>query len=319
MARPLRINYPGAFYHITARGNERKAVFKSNQDRKQFLSYLGSAHKRYGAVIHGYCLMDNHYHLLLETPRENLSQIMHHINGAYTTYFNVKRNRCGHLFQGRYKAILVEKDSYCQELSRYIHMNPIRAGIVEKIELYPWSSYLSYIGERKEDEWLETVFVLRYFGKRVDFAREKYREYVENAIGKRMEDPLKQVYASTILGSESFIEWAQGKIDRQSREKDSRDIPALKALACRPTLDQIQQGTVDVVRDDAGLQKKIAMYLSQDMGGYSLIEIGERHGLQASAVSQSNRRFRKKMKEDKHINEIVKDIHKRLGVLNVET
>ena len=139
MARPLRICYPGAFYHITARGNERKAIFKSNQDRVKFLSYLETAYKRYGALIHGYCLMDNHYHLLLETPGENLSQVMHHINGAYTTYYNVKRKRSGHLFQGRYKAIVVEKDAYCQELSRYIHLNPVRAGIVKSVDEYPWS------------------------------------------------------------------------------------------------------------------------------------------------------------------------------------
>jgi REP-associated tyrosine transposase len=129
LARPLRIQYPGAFYHITSRGNERKAIFGTDQDRKRFLSYLQSAHERYGAILHVYCLMSNHYHLLLETPRGNLSEILHHLNGAYTTYFNLKMHRSGHLFQGRYRAILVEKDAYCQELSRYIHLNPLRAGI----------------------------------------------------------------------------------------------------------------------------------------------------------------------------------------------
>ncbi|MCK4486466.1 MAG: transposase, partial [Desulfobacterales bacterium] len=107
MARPLRIQYPGAFYHVTSRGNERKAIFRSNSDRERFLSYLESAHGRYGAIIHVYCLIDNHYHILLETPLSNLSKVLHHINGAYTTYFNTKRKRSGHLFQGRYKAILV--------------------------------------------------------------------------------------------------------------------------------------------------------------------------------------------------------------------
>ncbi len=109
MARPLRIEYPEAFYHVTSRGNERKAIFRNDRDRTKFLSYLETAHERYGAIIHVYCLMDNHYHLLIETPGGNLSQILHHVNGAYTTYFNVKRQRSGHLFQGRYRAILVEK------------------------------------------------------------------------------------------------------------------------------------------------------------------------------------------------------------------
>jgi REP element-mobilizing transposase RayT len=134
MARPLRIEYAGALYHVTSRGNERKDVFKSQRDREKFLSYVESAVVRYGAVVHIWCLMSNHYHLLLETPSGNLSQIMRHINGAYTTYFNVKRKRAGHLFQGRYKAILVEVDAYALELSRYVHLNPVRAKMVIKLE-----------------------------------------------------------------------------------------------------------------------------------------------------------------------------------------
>ena len=121
MARPLRIEYAGAFYHITSRGNERKDIFKNERDFERFLTYLETAVQRYKAVIHVYCLMSNHYHLLLETPMGNLSQIIRHINGAYTTYYNTKWQRAGHLFQGRYKAILVEADEYAGELSRYIH------------------------------------------------------------------------------------------------------------------------------------------------------------------------------------------------------
>ena len=136
MSRPLRIEYPGAWYHITSRGNERQAIFKSDSDRERFLSYLASSHERYDDVIHAYSLMTNHYHLLLETRRANLSQVLHHINGAYTNYFNAKLHRSGHLFQGRYNAIVVEKDAYCQELSRYIHLNSVRAGLVNKASEY---------------------------------------------------------------------------------------------------------------------------------------------------------------------------------------
>jgi putative transposase len=139
MARPLRIAYPGAWYHVTSRGNEQKDVFKSSKDREKFLDYLVSATERYGAAIHVFCLMSNHYHLLLETPGGNLSQIMRHINGAYTTYFNVKRKRAGHLFQGRFKAILIEADEYALELSRYIHLNPVRAGMADEPGEYAWS------------------------------------------------------------------------------------------------------------------------------------------------------------------------------------
>ncbi|MDY6972201.1 MAG: transposase, partial [Thermodesulfobacteriota bacterium] len=144
MARPLRIEFPHAFYHVTSRGNERKAIYKSQRDREKFLVYLKSATERYGAVIHLYCLMGNHYHLLVETPLGNLSQIMHHINGAYTTYFNIKRKRSGHLFQGRYRAILVDIDEYAKHLCRYVDLNPVRAGLSEDPENYRWSSCRYY-------------------------------------------------------------------------------------------------------------------------------------------------------------------------------
>lgn len=137
MARPLRIMYAGAFYHVTARGNERKKIFLSHIDYEKFLSYLTDAIHKYGVALHAFVLMANHYHLIVETPKANLSAFMHVLNSAYTTYFNLKRRRSGHLFQGRYKALLVDKDHYLLELSRYIHLNPVRAGITEKPEDYP--------------------------------------------------------------------------------------------------------------------------------------------------------------------------------------
>ena len=175
MARPLRIEYPGAFYHVTSRGNEQKDVFKSQKDRERFLSYVESAVVRYGAVVHTWCLMSNHSPLLLATPLGNLSQIMKHINGAYTTYFNVKRQRAGHLFQGRYQASLVKADAYAVELSRYRHLNPVRVGMVAKPEQYPWSSYRSYIGQCTTLAWLKTDFILDYFGRKAPDAKNSYR------------------------------------------------------------------------------------------------------------------------------------------------
>ena len=179
MARQLRIQYPGAFYHVTSRGNERQAIFKSRRDHEKFLGYLESATLRYGARVHVYCLMTNQYHLLLETPEGNLARIMQHINGAYTTYFNVKRQRSGHLLQGRYKAILVEADEYAKELSRYIHLNPVRAGMVESAEQYEWSSYLDYIGLRSGQEWLTRGLILTSFGRDSREAAGEYRKFVD--------------------------------------------------------------------------------------------------------------------------------------------
>lgn len=319
MARPLRVSYPGAFYHITARGNERKKIFSSNRDRLRFLSYLESAHMRYGALFHGYCLMENHYHLLLETPRENLSQIMHHINGAYTTYYNVKTSRSGHLFQGRYRSILVEKDAYCLELSRYIHLNPVRAGMVKNVEDYPWSSYLSYIGKSEARQWMETGFVLASFGEDASTARERYREFVKEGEKKNVENPLEQVHASTILGRESFCAFVQKKIEENMREADTRNVPALKAFETRPSLDKIAQIVADVCRDHPRQIKKMSLWISQDIGGYSLSEIGRRYGMRENAVSQSNRRYQREIGGDGEIQKLVREVRRKLEMSYVET
>jgi putative transposase len=174
MARPLRIEYAGAFYHVASRGNEQKHVFKSHKDRQKFLSYVESAGVRYGAGVYAYCLMSNHYHLLLETPSGNLAQLMRHIIGAYTTYCNVKRQRTGHLFQGRYRAILVEADAYALELSRYMHLNPVRAGMVAKPEQDQWSNSRSYIGQRPTPAWLQTDCILGYFGRKSPDAKNEF-------------------------------------------------------------------------------------------------------------------------------------------------
>jgi putative transposase len=148
--RPLRIEYLGALYHITSRGNERKAIFLDDEDRERFLEILLDYHTRYGMLLHSYVLIDNHYHLILETPQGNLLKIMHGINGCYTGYFNRRHGRSGHLFQGRYKGVLVDKDEYLIPLSRYIHLNPVRAKVVSSPEKYNWSSYASYIGKERE-------------------------------------------------------------------------------------------------------------------------------------------------------------------------
>ncbi len=152
MARPLRIEYEGAFYHITSRGNDRQDIFFSKVDYEKFKEYLDKSQEKYGYSLHCYILMTNHYHLLIETPNANMSKIMHYINGSYTNYINRKRRKHGHLFQGRYKAILVDRDSYLLELSRYIHLNPVRAGMVEKPENYPYGSYCDYIRKNKDED-----------------------------------------------------------------------------------------------------------------------------------------------------------------------
>lgn len=318
MARPLRIQYPGAFYHITSRGNERKEIFKSKGDRTKFLSYLESASERYDAVVQAYCLMDNHYHLLLETPRSNLSQILHHINGAYTTYFNVKRSRSGHLFQGRFKAILVEKDEYCQELSRYIHLNPVRARVAMIPEEYAWSSYRFFIGLKGNPSWLKNDSILGYFDRDLKIAQRLYRNFVEKSLGKDLEDPLKNVFASTFLGKEGFISWAKEKWIPY-KNVDVRNVSVLKELMSKPSFEKIDEIVELIVGRESRLFKKFCLYASQQVAGFPLKEIGANYHMRGSAVSKSNHRFKQEISMDKNLKKIEKEIRNRIKMSNVET
>lgn len=310
MGRALRIEYPGAHYHVTSRGNERKDVFKSRKDREQFLTYLESAVTRYGAVIHAYCLMTNHYHLLIETPDGNLARIMQHINGAYTNYFNMKRKRSGHLFQGRYKAIVIEADEYATLLSRYIHLNPVRAGMVERPEDHPWSSYLDYIGIRKHPEWLTTTFILNYFGtKKAGFSA--YRRFAEELRDKDYESPFAGVVASTMLGSESFIceLAAMHAVDKQR----DRELPAAWRLATKPSLPAILDA-VGEVSDKDRVRKNAAIYLCHRFSGAGLKAIGEQFGVKESAVSQASRRFLQVLERDKGLRERIEKVRAYLKI-----
>ncbi len=289
MARPLRIEYQGAFYHITSSGNEKRELFTNNNDREKFFSYCETASERYGAVIHACCLMSNHYHLLLETPLGNLSQIMRHLNGAYTAYFNNKHQRSGHLFQGRYQAIVVDSDEYAAELSRYIHLNPVRAGIVNSPGEYPWSSYQYYAGKRKKPEWLELDFVFSYFGKSTSLARKRYRQFVNSLIGQEYESPLRMTVASTILGGIDFIEEIKAKY--LDGRKTDRNLPALTKLRKGLSIGEVEKKAKAVFGEEPIMARKAAIYICHKYSGMLLKEIGVHFGISESAVSQSSRRF----------------------------
>ena len=312
MARPLRIEYPGAFYHVTSRGNERNDVFKTLRDRAQFLDYLHSATIRYGAVVHVWCQLSNHYHLLIETPRGNLSEIMHHINGAYTTYFNVKRKRSGHLFQGRFKAILVEAEEYAKELSRYIHLNPVRAGIVERPEDYQWSSYRSYIGEETCPKWLETDFINGYFGNSPSAAKKNYRVFVEDALGRDYENPLDKVVASSILGTEDFTETIIATY--VDSDEDDCNIPALRQLTVHLPLDDMLVAVATVFGDNAKQARQAGIYFCHRYSGANLRDIGAVFGLKESAISAGSRRFGLLVDDDAIIRAKVEQVKKALNL-----
>jgi REP element-mobilizing transposase RayT len=312
MARPLRIIFPGAFYHITARGNERKAIFKSKRDCEKFLEYLETASERYHAVIHAFCMMDNHYHLLLETPSGNLSQIMRHINGAYTTYFNVKRARSGHLFQGRYKAILVERDEYAKELSRYIHLNPVRAKRVEAPEDYLWSSYNFYIGKKKSPEWLRREFILDYFGSKASASEKEYRKFVQSLLGQQYDNPLRDVVGLVLLGSQDFINFIKQKFI-SSREPD-KDLPTLRQLVPRVSMEVVFAEVDAVFVQAPAFSRNLKIYLCHRYTGEKLKSIGNHFGISESAVSHAASRAREQIELDRKLKKRVLTIEKKLRI-----
>ncbi len=312
MGRPLRIEYPGAFYHITSRGNERRPIFQAKENYERFIGYLESSTERYGAQIHCFCLMPNHYHLLLETPRGNLQAIVHHLNTAYTNYFNRKTRRVGHLFQGRYRAILVERDSYPLELSRYIHLNPVRAKLVGHPSQYPWSSYLAYAEKIQGWDWLRINFILDQMSSNRRRAQRRYREYVEEGIEEGSPDPLEKVVASTLLGSEKFMNWVREKWI--GRGASHRDLPALKKLSLRPDFETILKESERRFGRGAMESRRVAMYLSHRLSGRLLGEIGEFFGgISSSGVSQNTHRLEKVLEGDQKLSEEVLNLKKKLS------
>lgn len=279
----------------------------------KFLGLLRDYHDRYDILIHVYVLMDNHYHLILETPKGNLLKIMHGINGGYTNYFNRKYKRVGHLFQGRYRAILVEKDRYLFPLSRYIHLNPVRAGLAKKPKGYPWSSYKGYIGKEKEEDWMEYTWVLSQFSEQRKRAEWKYKIYVEEGLREEAEDPLKDVYGQVVLGGEEFIERIKGGFRGKSL---SAEIIERKKLFEHPSIEQIlrQVERVFGVREEELLNKggrsnmarKVALYLAQRYTGLSNREVGKRlGGIEASGVSKAASRVKEEMVSDKRLSKLV--------------
>jgi putative transposase len=202
MPRPLRTQFEGALYHVTDRGNNKQAIFRRARDRHRFLDILEEVVQETGWLCYAYCLMRNHFHLLIETPLANLSKGMQLLLGHYAPYFNHTHNRVGHVFQGRYHNVLVEKEAYFLEVNRYVELNPVRAGICESPEEYPWSSFLVTAGQREYPAFVRSDKVLAHFGADLQKAKAAYVEYVREGIGRPLWDRLKE---DRYLGSDEFI------------------------------------------------------------------------------------------------------------------
>lgn len=213
MARPLRLELSGGVYHVTSRGDGREDIYLSDADRVAWLDVLGQVCARFNWVCHAWCQMTNHYHILIETPEANLAQGMRQLNGVYTQYFNRAHDRVGHVFQGRYKAILVERDSYLLELARYVVLNPLRAKMVKRLETWAWSSYLATCGQAPSPDWLQTGWILGQFGSRRSSAIARYVAFVHE--GARLPSVWAQLQGQIFLGSEAFVQKMQAQIEQK--------------------------------------------------------------------------------------------------------
>jgi REP element-mobilizing transposase RayT len=277
MARPLRIEFPGAIFHITSRGNARAAIYLDDDDREEFLAVLGDVVARFNWLCHAYCLMGNHYHVLVETVDGNLSQGMRQLNGVYTQRFNRSHNRVGHIFQGRYKSILVERDSYLLELCRYIVLNPVRAGITDAPGRYRWSSYRATAGSVKRPSFLTVDWILRRFASRRSDARKRYRSFVLAGVGGQ--SPWIELTAQCILGGREFIE----KISPALKEKSTLlEVPRQERFAFRPPLGDLMGA--HVLKSKAQRNQVIAVAHLEY--GYALSEIAKQVGLHYTTVSK---------------------------------
>ena len=279
MTRPLRVEFNGAVYHITSRGNARQAIFLGEKDFADFLSVLCSVVKRYHFLLHAYCLMNNHYHLLIETPEGNLSKGMRQLNGLYTQRFNQRHKRVGHLFQGRYQAILVDKDNYLLTLCRYVVLNPVRAKIVKDPGDWKWSTYKATIGVGQGISCLTVDWLLSQFGKEQKAAARQYQEFVHSGI--KAESPLKAIKGQLFLGQENFID----EIKHLMRGKEKlKEITREQRYVTRPPLNEI-------LKHKDKKSKEQVMYEAHLQYGYTLKDIAEYIGVHYTTVSRAIKRI----------------------------
>jgi putative transposase len=273
MARPLRIQYEGALYHITSRGNAGAKIFQTDGDPLEFLDVLGRVVSRFGWVCHAYCLMSNHYHLLVETPAPNLSKGMQLLNGIYTQRFNRVTKRSGHIFQGRFKAILVEKESHLLELARYIVLNPVRARLVRSARDWPWSSYRATAGQAEAPELLTLDWILSQFGADRASAMRAYRRFVSRGRGVDVWEDLR---AGSLLGSEQFAEWMKPRLTEAPLDPN---ILRRERDAARPSLATLFSDVTDRHGRDQRIHDAVREH------HYTLQEVGDHLGLHFSTIS----------------------------------
>ncbi len=321
MARSLRIQFPGAYYHVTCRGNARQEIFAGDRDRAAFLSLLKQSEEIYQIEVLAYVLMDNHFHFLVKTPLGNLQEFMRHFNISYTSYFNRRHKKTGHLYQGRYKSFLIDAENYLQEVSRYIHLNPIRVraksglSLAEKrnyLRKYRWSSLGGYLERKDRVGFLKIVEVLGEFGGDTRRGRTGYERFVREGLEKGLKSPLGVGKGHGIVGEEDFVERVRRRFERKGVR--SREVPGLRKVISEVEPKRILGVISKVMGVDEGEllgrwkrekgrkgERGLVMEMLYRYGGMNQREIGELMGLDYSAVSVGRKRFREAVEEDRRL------------------
>ena len=283
MARPLRPQFAGAVYHITTRGNDKQTIYFDDKDHARFLKYLDQTVKQYRWLCHGYCLMTNHYHLLIETPEPNLARGMKRLNSRYCITFNKRHRRVGHVLQGRYDAVVVQKEAHLLELCRYIVLNPVRAHMVEKPDDWIWSSFLATAGKKSAPPFLTTDWILAHFGRTRNKACENYIRFVYDGIGK--DEPWDKIKGKIYLRDDQFVQEVESLTDQ---EPVSKEIPLIQRKAARPALDELFDPPTMACRNERNL--KISVAFQEHL--YTQKEIGEHLDLHPAYLSRLIKRLR---------------------------
>ncbi len=316
MARPIRVEFAGAVYHVTARGNEGKAIFRDDADRQRFLGTVEEAVARFGVVIHAFCLMPNHYHLLLQTPRGNLSAAVGWLQTTYSVRFNRRHHRSGHLFQGRFKAHLVEEDAYALQLIKYIHLNPVRpknkrkpvpVELNSKLSRYRWSSHRAYagFGKKAEPPWV-CLDWSSYFGRTRSAAQSEYRRQVDQMFGQVIRSPWEDLRHGLVLGGEALWDKARGLVtNKASGDEELRWRRHADA-------EEISRAITSLVADET--DRRVAIWLRVRLGGECMTTVARDYGYRdGSGVHRVVQRLEAKAESDRTLARHLKSLAKHVS------
>ncbi len=322
MPRPLRLEFKGAFYHVMNRGRGRQAIFHGRDYYHAFLDCLAQAQTRFGVEIHAYCLMGNHYHLLIKTPFANLSRVMRHINGVYTQRYNRLKHTDGPLFRGRYKAIVVDADAYLLQVSRYIHRNPMEAKqpLAKSLGNYPWSSYPAYLGKGGAPAWLNRELTYRLLGKRQRY--EGYKAYVEQGIDEETQQFYGKGNLASVLGGPAFREHLLEKAKRQAGIKTKVAVQGRPTITCivKATAQAYKVTVASITHPQQGIRRaniprKYAMYIGQQVG-YPLKALAAAFAVtHVGTISHALAHVRQLLKEDTRLAKQLEQVRRRIAVI----